>query len=205
MASNFHGWHTHWPVFSDKLVLPGGRDRIKLPLLRRRVPVRKRKTTEEEFLPKLLRFGLTKKPGEFSQKIPVASFVDCFLNPGRLLISTAKKLKYPEVKMVMWTGGNPFSHQPETNRLKKAWSIPETVVVSAMSGVRRQDMLISFCQPQPHLKRNDIVGIGTYTNDGIVAMHKAVEAPGEAKSDYEIYTLLAEKLGLKRSFHRGSR
>ena len=144
-----------------------------------------------------------KKPGEFSQKIPVASFVDCFLNPGKVIDFNGKKVKYPEVKMVMWTGGNPFSHQPETNRLKKAWSIPETVVVSdhVWSATARHANLV--LPASTTLERNDIVGIGTYTNDGIVAMHKAVEAPGEAKSDYEIYTLLAEKLGLKEAFTEG--
>lgn len=144
-----------------------------------------------------------KKPEEFSQKIPVASFVDCFLNPGKVIDFNGKKVKYPEVKMVMWTGGNPFSHQPETNRLKKAWSIPETVVVSDhvwSATARHADLVLPASTT---LERNDIVGIGTYTNDGIVAMHKAVEAPGEAKSDYEICTLLAEKLGLKEAFTEG--
>ena len=144
-----------------------------------------------------------KNPEEFSQKIPVASFVDCFLNPGKSIDFNGKKVKYPEVKMVMWTGGNPFSHQPETNRLKTAWSIPETVVVSDhvwSATARHADIVLPASTT---LERNDIVGIGTYTNDGIVAMHKAVEAPGEAKSDYEIYMLLAEKLGLKEAFTEG--
>lgn len=166
------------------------------------VPVRKGKQSRG-ITSKVASVWPYKKPEEFSQKIPVASFVDCFLNPGKSIDFNGKKVKYPEVKMVMWTGGNPFSHHPETNRLKKAWSIPETVVVSDhvwSATARHADIVLPASTT---LERNDIVGIGTYTNDGIVAMHKAVEAPGEAKSDYEIYTLLAEKLGLKEAFTEG--
>ena len=65
--------------------------------------------------------------------------------------------------MVMWTGGNPFSHQPETNRLKKAWSIPETVVVSDhvwSATARHADLVLPASTT---LERNDIVGIGVPT------------------------------------------
>lgn len=144
-----------------------------------------------------------RKPEEFSQKIPVASFVDCFLNPGKVIDFNGHRVKYPAVKMVMWTGGNPFSHQPDTNRLKKAWAVPETVVVSDhvwSATARHADIILPA---STSLERNDIVGIGTYTHDGIAAMHKVTEAREEAKSDYEIYTLLADKLGLKEAFTEG--
>lgn len=41
-----------------------------------------------------------------------------------------KRLTYHDIRMVMWTGGNPFAHQPETNRLLSAWKKPETIVVT---------------------------------------------------------------------------
>ena len=37
-------------------------------------------------------------------------------------------MTYPDIRMVYWTGGNPFHHHQDLNRLRQAWRRPETVV-----------------------------------------------------------------------------
>lgn len=53
------------------------------------------------------------------------------------------------------------------------------------------------------LERNDISPIGTSTNDGIVFMRQVINPVGEARSDYEIYSELAKRLGLGDTFTEG--
>ena len=91
MASNFHGWHTHWPVFSDKLVCPEGGIGSNYHYSDGGFLFEKGEQPRRNFFQSCS--GLAyKKPGEFSQKIPVASFVDCFLNPGKVIDFNGKKL-----------------------------------------------------------------------------------------------------------------
>lgn len=144
-----------------------------------------------------------KDDGAGTLVIPVARFAECFLNPGESFYYMDKKCTYPEIRMVMWAGGNPFSHQPQTNRLAEAWKKPETVVVTDCfwtPTALNADIVLPACT---FFERNDITGIGTYTNDGIVYMKKAIEPMYESKSDYEIYSLLAAKMGCADSFTCG--
>lgn len=72
----------------------------------------------------------------------------------------------------MWAGGNPFAHQPSTNQLLEAWKIPETVVVTDTcwtATARHADIVLPAATQFEH---NDITNIGTYSNDGIVAMRR---------------------------------
>ena len=61
--------------------------------------------------------------------IPLARFTDCFLNPGKTIDYNGKKITYPDIRLVFWSGGNPFAQQEDTNRLIKAWRRPETTIV----------------------------------------------------------------------------
>lgn len=103
----------------------------------------------------------------------------------------------------MWAGGNPFSHQPQTNRLAEAWKKPETVVVTDCfwtPTALNADIVLPHA---PSLKETISRASETYTNDGIVYMKKAIEPMYESKSDYEIYSLLAAKMGCADSFTCG--
>lgn len=143
------------------------------------------------------------KPWKGSRFIPVARFVDCFLNPGKTINYNGTRITYPDVHMVMWAGGNPFSHQPQTFQLEKAWKNPETVVVTDnvwSSTARHADIVLPSCTFFEH---NDITSIGTYTNDGIVAMKQVIEPQFESKSDYWIFSELAKRLGVEKQFTQG--
>lgn len=138
-----------------------------------------------------------------SPVIPVARFVDMLENPGQTIRFNGKSVTYPEIHMILWTGGNPFGHQPETFRLEKAWQKPDCIVVSDTvwsPTARHADIVLPACTI---FEREDITSIGTYTNDGIVMMNRVIEPMYESKSDYWIYSSLAEKLGVAEVFTEG--
>ena len=142
-------------------------------------------------------------PWKGSKTIPVARFVDCFENPGKTIDFNGTKVTYPEVKLVMWAGGNPYAHQPETMRLERAWKRPDTVVVTDTvwtATARHADIVLPACTVFEH---NDITNIGTYSNDGLVAMQQAIEPQWESKPDYWIFSELADRLGFKDAYTEG--
>lgn len=143
------------------------------------------------------------KPWKGSPYIPVARFVDALENPGKTIAFNGEKLVYPDLKMILWAGGNPFAHQPDTGRLERAWKKPETVIVCAThwsATARQADIVLPV---QTFFEHDDIARIGDDTNDGIVAMKKAIEPLWEAQSDYWIYSELAKRLGVEREFTEG--
>lgn len=142
-------------------------------------------------------------PWKGSKVIPVARFADCFLNPGKTIDFNGTKVTYPEVKLVMWAGGNPYAHQPDTMKLERAWKKPETVIVTDTvwtATARHADIVLPAATIFEH---SDITNIGTYSNDGIVAMQQAIEPQWESRSDYWIFSELAARLGLKEAFTEG--
>ncbi len=142
-------------------------------------------------------------PWKGSQTIPVARFVDCFLNPGKTIDFNGTKVTYPEVRLVMWAGGNPFAHQPDTMKLERAWKKPETVVVTDTvwtATARHADIVLPAATVFEH---NDITNIGTYSNDGLVAMQQAIEPQWESKPDYWIFSELAKRMGLEAAYTEG--
>ena len=140
------------------------------------------------------------QPCKGSNAIPVARFVDCFLHPGKTIDFNGRKVTYPEVKLVMWAGGNPFAHQPDTTKLARAWKKPETVIVTDTvwtATARHADIVLPAATVFEH---NDITNIGTYSNDGIVAMQQAIKPQWESKPDYWIFSELAKRLGCEAEF-----
>lgn len=140
------------------------------------------------------------KPWKGSAYIPTMRFVDCFLNPGKTIQHNGSLLTYPDIRMVIWTGGNPFAHQPQTNRLLSAWKKPETIVVTdcfMTATARHADIVLPA---QTVFEHNDICPIGSYTNDGLAANHAMIQPLYESRSDYQIYSELAYRLGVGQEF-----
>lgn len=139
----------------------------------------------------------------FGGAIPVARLADCFLHPGKTIDFNGRKITSPDVRLVMWAGGNPFAHQPQTNKLRDAWTKPETVVVTDTvwtATARHADIVLPAATFWEH---DDITSISTYSNDGIAAMHRAIPPQWESKSDYAIFSALAERLGCAKEFTEG--
>ena len=51
--------------------------------------------------------------------IPVARIADMLLNPGEPFDYNGRTMRYPDIKLVYWAGGNPFHHHQDLNRLRR--------------------------------------------------------------------------------------
>jgi biotin/methionine sulfoxide reductase len=133
--------------------------------------------------------------------IPAARIADCLLHPGEGYDFNGKRGAYPDIKLVYWAGGNPFHHHQDTNKLRRAWERPETIVVHEpwwTATARHADIVLPATTT---LERNDI---GSSRRDRFVmAMERAVEPVGEARSDFAIFSELARRLGCADAFTQG--
>jgi biotin/methionine sulfoxide reductase len=133
--------------------------------------------------------------------IPVARVADMLLNPGREIDYDGKRIRYPDVRLVYWCGGNPFHHHQDLNRLVRAWQRPETVIVhdSWWTPVARfADIVVPVATM---LERNDFAG--SPVDLWMSAMHKAVEPPHGVLTDYDVFAAVAEQLGFAKEFSGG--
>lgn len=133
--------------------------------------------------------------------IPVARISDMLLNPGGAFEYNGRTHTYPDVKIVHWAGGNPFHHHQDLNRLREAWSKPDTIIVQDIfwtAAARHADIVLPVSSP---MERNDIMAAPL---DGwALAMKKLVEPQGEARDDHSIFAGLAERLGFLEAFTEG--
>lgn len=143
--------------------------------------------------------GQLKKPN--LAFIPVARIADLLEKPGAPFDYQGGTYSYPDIRMVYWAGGNPFHHHQDLNRLSQAWLRPDTVVVQDpmwTASAMRADIVLPASSS---LERNDIAA--SRRSEYVVAMQKAVEPLGEARSDYDIFAGLAERLGVADAFTEG--
>ncbi|MFZ0215225.1 MAG: molybdopterin-dependent oxidoreductase, partial [Candidatus Dormiibacterota bacterium] len=121
--------------------------------------------------------------------IPVARIADLLLQPGEPFDYDGRRLVYPDIRLVYWAGGNPFHHHQDVNRLRQAFSRPETIVVHEAfwtATARHADFVLPSTVT---LERDDL---GAASNDGnLVAMQRVVEPYALARDDYAIFAGLA--------------
>ncbi len=133
--------------------------------------------------------------------IPAARVTDALLHPGETFEFNGKTVTYPDVKLIYWAGGNPFHHHQDINRLLEGWRRPETVIVHEpwwTPSARYADIVLPATTM---VERNDI---GSSRRDPyMIAMHKAIEPVGQAKSDYDIFSELSRRLGFEQAFTEG--
>ncbi|WP_299365557.1 molybdopterin guanine dinucleotide-containing S/N-oxide reductase [uncultured Paracoccus sp.] len=133
--------------------------------------------------------------------IPVARISDMLLNPSGPYTYEGEARSYPDIRLVYWAGGNPFHHHQDLNRLSEAWTRPETIIVQdpmMTASARRADIVLPATTS---IERNDLAG--NKRSDLILAMHKAIEPLGEARSDFDIFNAISEKLGVGDAFNEG--
>jgi biotin/methionine sulfoxide reductase len=133
--------------------------------------------------------------------LPVARISDALLNPGETIDYNGRRVTYPDIRMVYWTGGNPFHHHQDLNRLRRAWQRPETVVCHEPWWnplARHCDIVLPATTT---LERNDFSG--SSREGDLFAMHRAVAPVGQARNDHDIFAGLAERLGFAETFTEG--
>jgi biotin/methionine sulfoxide reductase len=136
-----------------------------------------------------------------SVTIPAARISDCLLHPGEPFDFNGKRANYPDIRLVYWAGGNPFHHHQDTNKLRRAWQRPETIVVHEpwwTATARHADIVLPATTS---LERNDIGG--ARRDRYIIAMQKAVDPVGEARNDFGIFSALAQRLGIAEAYTQG--
>jgi biotin/methionine sulfoxide reductase len=153
------------------------------------------------------RRGVPFKWGTFPQgrnpidtAIPVARIVEMLENPGGAYDYDGDARHYPDIKLIYWAGGNPFHHHQDLNRLRAAWCKPDTIIVNEnvwTATARHADIVLPVIS---QLERNDIAcGRDNY----ILASKQAVPSYEDARSDYAIFSDLAERLGQGEAFTEG--
>ncbi|MCC7461198.1 MAG: molybdopterin-dependent oxidoreductase, partial [Gammaproteobacteria bacterium] len=133
--------------------------------------------------------------------IPVARIADMLLQPGLAYSYNGSQLRYPDIRLVYWAGGNPFHHHQDINRLRRAFRKPDTIVVheSAWTATARHaDVVLPATLT---LERPDI-GAAAY-DPLMVAMRPVIAPYAQAKDDYAIFSLLAQRLGREKEFTEG--
>jgi biotin/methionine sulfoxide reductase len=133
--------------------------------------------------------------------IPVARIADMLLHPGQDYDFNGRRMTYPDIRLVYWAGGNPFHHHQDLNRLREAFSRPDTVIVHESAwtaSARHADIVFPATVT---LERCDI---GASGNDPLmVAMHPVSRPYHQARDDYAIFSGLAARLGIEERFTEG--
>ncbi len=135
--------------------------------------------------------------------IPVARWVDMLLDPGGKVQHNGHEITYPDVRMAVYTGCNPFHHHQDRNKMRKAFQHLETVVAIDFAWTatcRHADLILPACT---QFERNDIDTFGGYSNTGVIAMRKLVDPLFQSKTDFEIFTLLTKRFGRSEEYTRG--
>lgn len=138
-----------------------------------------------------------------SSTIPVARWIDCLLNPGSKIQHNGHEVTFPDIRMAVFTGCNPYHHHQDHNRMREAFRKLETVVTvdySWNATCRHSDLVLPACT---QFERNDIDTYGAYSNSGVIAMQKLVDPLFHSKTDFEIFALLCRRFGREDEYTRG--
>ncbi|MBT8004554.1 MAG: molybdopterin-dependent oxidoreductase [Rhodospirillales bacterium] len=123
------------------------------------------------------------------------------LDPGGTVTFNGKKLTYPDIKLIYWAGGNPYHHHQDLNRLREAWSKPETIIVNDpfwTATARHADIVFPASTA---LEREDFAW-GRSELYG-APMHQALAPYEDSRDDYAVFRGLAERLGFADTFTEG--
>jgi trimethylamine-N-oxide reductase (cytochrome c) len=135
--------------------------------------------------------------------IPVGRVTDMLANPGKTIDYDGKRITYPNIKLIYWAGGNPFAHQEQRNALIPAWHKPQTIVVQDFFWTATAKFADIVLPAATEIERNDIEEVGDYSGRYIVAMKRAIPPVGQARTDYDIFSALSERLGFGSAFTEG--
>jgi biotin/methionine sulfoxide reductase len=141
------------------------------------------------------------RPNPVRTFIPVARITDMLEHPGEEFEFDGQRLRYPDIRMVYWAGGNPFHHHQDLNRLLRAWRRPETIVVHEQVWNAHAKLADIVLPASSTLEREDI-GFA-YREPLVIAMRRLCDPPGQALDDHAIFAGIAAKLGIGEQFTEG--
>jgi biotin/methionine sulfoxide reductase len=124
--------------------------------------------------------------------IPCARIADMLLHSGEEFPYDGQTLRYPEIKLAYWAGGNPFHHHQDLRRLTRAFGQLDTFVVNEMHWTptaKHADIVLPVVTT---LERDDIAaGAG----DARLRLSRRAAAPyAQAREEFDIFRELARRL-----------
>ncbi|ABD86233.1 molybdopterin-dependent oxidoreductase [Rhodopseudomonas palustris] len=143
--------------------------------------------------------GISPGSNAVPNPFPIACLSDAYLNPGKTIECKGRKITYPDIRLVYTSGGNQLTHHQDTNRVIEAFRKPEVVIVQDpwwSPSARFADIVLPASSD---LERNDL----GQTLNLITAAHAAVDPLFKSRTDYDILTELADRLGHRQAFTEG--
>ena len=140
-------------------------------------------------------------PNGVDNFIPCARVADMLLSPGQEYDFDGRRMTYPSIRLVYWAGGNPFHHHQDLNRLRRAFAVPDTIIVHDnvwTPMTRSADIVLPATMT---LERDDIGAAGT--DPRLIAMRAAAPPAGQARNDHDIFADMADVLGKRDAFTEG--
>ncbi|MEM7443111.1 MAG: molybdopterin-dependent oxidoreductase, partial [Pseudomonadota bacterium] len=130
--------------------------------------------------------------------IPVARIADMLERPGETIPFRGSRVRLPHARLIYWAGGNPFHHAQDLFRLQRLWQRPETIIVHEQvwtATAQRADIVLPATTS---LERCDIGG--SSRDRHVFYMPKLIEPVGEARSDFDIFRALSDRLGVAERY-----
>jgi len=145
--------------------------------------------------------SLPQGKNKVSDFIPVARISDMLLHPGEAFEFNGMSYEYPDIHAIYWAGGNPFHHHQDLNKMLKAWQKPDTVVVHdwCWNSMAKHADIVLPCTTT--LERNDLAI--SPRDPYIIDMQQAIKPIGLSRNDYDIFSGIAEQMGVEPSFTEG--
>lgn len=130
-----------------------------------------------------------------SFSFPLARIAEALLNPGKTLQTNGKTIKYPDMDLIWWSGGNPIVHHQDTNTNLKAWRKPRTVIVNEIYWTPTAKMADIVFPVTSSYERDDLTMASDYSNRYLVPMKQAVAPVDDSRDDYTIFADLCKEYG----------
>ena len=123
------------------------------------------------------------------------------INSGLTVSEMIQAAEHGDIKMLYIMGENPMVSDPDLNHVKHALESTEFLIVQDIF-LTETAQLADVVLPAAAFAEKD----GTFTNTErrVQRLRKAIDAPGEAKADWEIIMTLMNKLGYEKKYNNPS-
>ncbi|MDO5630096.1 MAG: molybdopterin-dependent oxidoreductase, partial [Mobilicoccus sp.] len=145
--------------------------------------------------------SLPQGPNPVRTFIPVARVTDMLTSPGQEFTYDGGTYTYPDVRLMVWAGGNPFHHHQDLGRFRRALGRLDTLIVHDPYWTplaRHADVVFPSTTS---LERDDLAG--TRASGRLAVMEAAVAPFADSRDDYDILAALAARLGVGERFTEG--
>jgi len=147
--------------------------------------------------------GISAGDNPVKSVLPFERVADMFLHPGMKVPYNGTTVTYPDIRLVYWAGGNPLTHLWQTNKVLDAWRRPETIIVNEPFWTATAKMADIVLPATTTFERNDIEVCGAYSHKYVVAMRQVIKPLHESRTDLDILTGVADRLGFGHAFTEG--